>query len=591
MPPETQTQELELDITHYLNLVSRRRWILISCWASVFLIVALATFNMRPIYTAQSLLIIEKERGGGGGRMVSDNESLVERNNEDYYQTQYQLLKSQTLLRKVSTKLNLPRLDDFYGRNAVAKLTGAVTIAPIPRSRLVYIKVETHDPSLSASISNTLAKAYIEQNLSNQLFISQDVLRALQSKQSDTQSRALFDSLPAVVNNPLMQQLKQEAARLQAQMSEFSERYTPRHPQVTSLKARLDTLKSQMTTETDRIVQSLKIDLSGQLMGNNIRLIDPALPPERPSKPKKRLNLLIGLLGGFVAGFLAASLADVIDQTVRTQEDAENKLGLPFLGFVPMTVLDKKDPVYQPMFSKEQSLTSESVRNLRTMIDFAEISQKHKSFLVTSSMQGEGKSYVCANLAVALSQMGDKVLLIDGDMRRSNLHKLFRLSNEKGLSDFLAKSQGVSELEGLMQQTSSDRLSVLVCGSRPPNPAELLNTPRLAALIAWAQEHYDRVVVDCPPMFPISDTLLWAKHIPACMFIVKYGKTRVPLIKAATKRLLNADVKILGAAVNMARFGGLSYSYYGHYYHNYNYYHYYHDETGESEKREPQLKT
>jgi len=206
------------------------------------------------------------------------------------------------------------------------------------------------------------------------------------------------------------------------------------------------------------------------------------------------------------------------------------------------------------------------------MVDFAEVGQKSKSFMITSSVQGEGKSYVGANLATAFAQAGERVLIVDGDLRRSNLHKLFRVSNSKGLSDYLAGGRNVEDVAPLIQETDVKGLSILTCGPRPPNPAELLNTPRLSAFLNWASTEYDRLIIDCPPMFPISDALLWGKYIKGCVFVTAFGKTRVPLIKNAARRLTQAGIKVLGNVVNMAKFGGLSYSYYGYsYQYNYHY--------------------
>ena len=441
----------------------------------------------------------------------------------------------------------------------------------MPRSRLVYVKVNSYDPLLAAKIANTVATVFIEQNLSNQLFISKDVLNALQIERSGNQSRAIYESLPAVVNNTLIQDLKRETAKLQAQVAEASGRYTPRHPQLLAMAATLQTLQRQIKEETDKVIQSLKIDLSGQLMGNNIRLIDAAVPPLGPIKPRKMFNMLLSLIGGLVLGLFAAVAVDFIDQTVRTQEDVENKLGLPFLGVVPFTRQTKEQTAYHHLLLPEHSLIGESIRNLRTMVHFAEVGRKNKALIVSSTVQGEGKSYVAANLAVAIAQAGEKVLVMDGDLRRSNLHKLFGVSNSKGLSDFLASGNNVEELRPHIQSSDVSNLSILTCGPRPPNPAELLNTPRLSAALAWAQQAYDRVIVDCPPMFPISDALLWGKHINSCIFVAAFGKTRVPLIKTAAKRMTAAGLKILGTVVNMSKFGGLSYSYYGYYQYDYHY--------------------
>ncbi|MDA8131838.1 MAG: polysaccharide biosynthesis tyrosine autokinase [Elusimicrobia bacterium] len=564
----TSEKELEFDLTYYLDLVLRRRWIVLSVWAAMVIVTSLVTFNTRPVYQGQAMLVIEKERGNS---VVYQGGPAVERSNEDYYQTQYKLLKSESLLKTVYQRLDLEKYPEFSNPYGYLKLDKPVTIAPVPRSRLVYIKADSYSPVLAAEIANTVAKVFIEQNLSNQLFISKDVLAALQGEKDGKKSAQVYESLPAVVNNTLIQDLKREEAKLKSQLAEASGHYTPRHPEVLALTANLKAVQEQIKAETDRVIQSLKIDLSGQLMGNNIRLVDAAMPPLKPIKPRKLFNMALSIIGGLVLGFFVSLIVEFIDQTIRTQEDVENKLSLPFLGVVPMTPFGKKATAYNHLLQQEHSLIAESIRNLRTMIDFAIVGQKSKSFMVTSTVQGEGKSYVCSNIAVAIAQAGEKVLIVDGDLRRSNLHKNFRVSNSKGLSDFLAGGKNTDDLKNLIQTTDVENLSILTCGPRPPNPAELLNTPRLSAFLAWAGEYYDRVIIDCPPMFPISDALLWGKYINSAVYVTCFGKTRVPLIRNATKRLLSAGIKILGSVVNMSKFGGLSYSYYGYYQYKYNY--------------------
>ena len=583
MSENQNEKELEFDLTYYLDLLLRRRWIVLSVWVSVIIITALVTFNTRPVFQSQALLVIEKERGNN---VIYQGVGTVERGNDDYYQTQYKLLKSEALLKTVHKRLDLGKYPEFADPYGYRKLLKPVAVAPVPRSRLVYVKADAYDPLLASRIANMVANVYIEQNLSNQLFISKDVLAALQGGKNGNQ-RAVYDSLPAVVNNILIQDLKRESAKLQSQLAEATGRYTPKHPQVVSLAANYKAVQEQIKAETDKIIQSLKIDLSGQLMGNNIRLVDAAMPPLAPIKPRKLFNMLLALMGGFVLGLFAAVLVEFIGQTVRSQEDVENKLGLPFLGVVPMTPFSKKTTAYNHMLLKEHSLIAESIRNLRTMVDFAIVGQKSKSFMVTSTVQGEGKSYVCSNIAVAIAQAGEKVLLVDGDLRRSNLHKNFRVSNSRGLSEFLAGGRNVDELKSVIQTTDVENLSILTCGPRPPNPAELLNTPRLSAFLAWAGEYYDRVIIDCPPMFPISDALLWGKYINSVVYVTSFGKTRVPLINNGTKRLTSAGIKILGSVVNMSKFGGLSYSYYGYYQYKYNYHYGAPEEKDEAEHEKP----
>lgn len=554
-----QATSEELDLTYYLDVVLRRRWIVAATAVIVFVSVALVTFMTRPVYQASVMLVIEKERGG-----LVQNGSMVENSNEDYYQTQYKLLQSRSLLEKVYADLKLGDTEDFKDPRGLVKLQKSVTVSPVLRSRLVNVRVDAFDSKLAAAVANRLSEAFVEQNLANQMFISKEVLQALQAKGGDANAA----DLPAVVNSPLIQSLKGEYAKLQSSYAELYARYTEKHPTVIRVKSSMVALDNQIRSETARIVASMKTELSGQLKGNNVRVIDTALVPEKPIKPNKRQALMLGLLGGLALGLALAFLVEMLDQSIRTQEDVEAKLAQPFLGAIPQAVISG-NKVYEPLTAKEPSLTSEAFRNLRTMVDFAGVGGKAKALLVSSTVQGEGKSYISANLAVAFAQMGESVLLIDGDLRRPNIHRSFGLSGEKGLSDFLVSGRKAEEAAELIQKSPVPGLSVLPCGPRPPNPSELLNTPRLGALIAWARENYDRVIVDCTPMFPINDTLLWGRHIPSGVFVVRFGDTRAPLINTASQKLQAGGIKLLGVTVNAAKAGGLAYAAYGYYYQQY----------------------
>ncbi len=329
-------------------------------------------------------------------------------------------------------------------------------------------------------------------------------------------------------------------------------------------------MHAEETGEIANIVQSLKTELSGQLRANNVRIIDYPRLPEYPIRPRKAVALAFGLLGGLALGIFTALLFELLDQTVKTNEDMERRLGLPFLGLIPLTRRKKGELVYSSLLTPDVSLTSESFRNLRTSVAFAATAEAGPIVLMTSSIQEEGKSFVAANLAVVIAQLGQKVLMVDGDLRRPRQHRLLQASNDKGLSDFL--SGGLTDVKHAVQKTSVPNLDVVTCGQRPTNPAELLNTERLAQFVAWARGRYARVIVDCPPVFPISDVHIWGRHVEPVIFVARFGRTRVPLIRTACARLRGKGAKILGGVINGARLGTMTYAdgrYYEQYYRDY----------------------
>lgn len=564
---ENTTNE-ELDLSYCINLVFKRFWLLVAMVALGLVAAVLVNLLMRPAYKATALMMINKEDAGKidatpYGSFASE---------EDYYRTQYQLLQSRSLLSKVYTKMKLGQVEEFANPNGLKKLEKSLDIAPITRSRLVNVSATAYDPSLAADIVNTLTDTFVADNVSNRVFMGQDVIAALESTERSSAEQELLNSMPQVVNSDFIKTLKQQASKLAADRARLLAKYTMNHPDVISVQNQLDAVNGQINTETRRLVQSIKIELSGQFSGNNIRVIDPAVTPEKPVRPRKLMNLAIGLLGGGLLGLMLVFVLEFLDQSVKSSEDLEEKLGLPFLGFVPYEKLKKKEREYATLLKDGNSLVAENVRNVRTMLDFSLAGEHNAPILITSSLQGEGKSHLSSNLLVALAQTGKKVLLVDGDLRRARVHRVFKLSTEKGLSniwdadpqkaDYAANIQAVKDVPNLFVMTS---------GQRPPNPAELLNTPKLADFIAWATQHYDQVVVDCPAIMPVSDTLLWGKYIPRAVFVIKYGQTNAKLAQLALDKLKKAGIKVLGAVIGHYRPEGLSYGKYG-YYKNYSYY-------------------
>jgi capsular exopolysaccharide synthesis family protein len=556
-------QDVELNLAQYVEIVLRRRWIVISIALLVFLSAAGYAFLSAPIFRSSALLNIERVN-----KSSAVQSTIGDVQDEEYFETQFKLITSDSQLQRVYNDLKLANTRDFSA--GLPYLRDAVTVTPLPHTRLCNVNAESTDPALAMKISGALAQYFVEENLRNQTSMSKDVLDALQSRSSGSDTQKINESLPSVVNNRLIQDIKTQIFTAEAQLADLRMKYTDSHPQIMSLRSRLNSMRKVLNNEVDNIVSSLKTELSGQLQANNVRIVDFPKLPEKPVRPRKALALVFGLFGGVSLGVFAALLIEMLDQTVRTQEDVERKLAIPFLGLIPFSRHKKDAKIYAPLLSSEVSLTSEAFRNLRTMVGFAEAAEGEPFVLMTSSVQEEGKSFVSANLAVVLSQLGQKVLIVDGDLRRPRLHRNFHASGERGLSDFLSGS--VADPLDILQKTDIPNLDLIACGPRPPNPAELLNTDRLEKFINWARGRYSRIIVDCTPVFPISDILLWGRHVKPAIFVSRFGRTRVPLIRTACGRLRSGGIKILGGVVNGARLGTMSYAdgrYYEQYYRDY----------------------
>lgn len=557
----------EIDFTFYISVILKRIWLLIGiviiCVASAVVVNML----MQPKYKASVLMMIDREDSGkietsSFGSWASD---------EDYYRTQYKLLESRTLLEKVYKNMNLSEIPEFKQPNGWTKLKKHIKIIPITRSRLLNLEVESYDKTLCAKIANTIAKTFVEDNVSNRVSIAQDVIAALDATERSTKQQELLNSMPQVVNSDFIKNLKNQEIALYKQFVQLNARYTVNHPEVISVQNQLQAIREKIDVETRRLIQSIKIELSGQFSGNNIRIVDEALIPDNPYKPNKLLNLLIGFCVGCILGVLFIFIVEFLDKTIKTSDDLQEKLKISFLGFIPVNKVKKLQSEYEIMLKEGNFLLAEQIRNIRTMLGFALSDDRKAPILIASSLQSEGKSHLSVNLAVAFAQTQKKVLLIDGDLRRSRLHKVFKVSNEKGLTNIWQEDKKISSFEYNVQKTQVENLYVMTSGVRPPNPSELLNTPLLEAFVKWAVENYDCVMVDCPAVLPVSDTLLWGKYINKAIFVIKYGSTNSKLAEAALEKMENVGIKIVGGVISQYEPKGLTYSKYG-YYKNYSYY-------------------
>ena len=535
-----------LSLSDYAAILSRRRWTAALTAAGVFGLLAGYAFLSTPVYRASALVVIEK---------VTDalSQSMAwQPPDEDYLATQAKLIVSESALQAVYEQLDLAKTEQFAG--GLPALRKAATVLAVPKTRLVYVHVESPDPALAAAVSNALAENFVKQNLDNQMAMPKDVLHALRTRARGPEARRIYEALPAVINNPVIQGLKSKLLEAEVQLAELRAKYTPEHPEVQAMASKVALMKAAREKELDSVVRSVTTQLSGQLRPNNVRIVDAAKPPSVPARPRKFLALLLGLLSGAGLGVLAALGRESLDQSVRTHSDFEDKLGLPFLGVIPLARLKTADKPYAPMLPGGSSVTGEAFRDLRTMVGIAAGPNAERGLLVTSAVQDEGKSFVAVNLAVSFAQIGQRVLLIDGDLRRP-----CQSQSKTGLAQYLAgEAEGLAELA---RKTDVPNLDVLPAGRSAANASELLNTEQLAALLEWAKRRYDRVVVDCPPVFPVGDVLLWGRHVKAAVMVSRCGSTPVPVSQLACDRLRVGGIDILGGVLNGAKLDALTYGY------------------------------
>ncbi|HET6397336.1 MAG TPA: polysaccharide biosynthesis tyrosine autokinase [Pseudoxanthomonas sp.] len=312
----------------------------------------------------------------------------------------------------------------------------------------------------------------------------------------------------------------------------------------------------------DGLLQRYKeVGVAGDVRPNNISVIDRAQVPLARFKPNLTLNLAVGLLLGLIAGVAVAFALEFLDDTIKTPEDVEHRLGLSVLGIIPQ--LGAKQSV-EDAASDLRSAFSEAYRSVRTALQFSTDRGVPRTLLITSSGPGEGKSTSAATLARNFAQLGKRTLLIEADMRNPSLHRSLEMRGDKGLSNLLSSA---ATFEDTVQPTRQPRLDVILAGPLPPNPAELLSGSKLVSLLSMAADTYDQIVIDGPPVLGLADSAILGNVADATLFIVQSGNTKIGNAQAVIKRLLGVRARIIGVLLTKynARTAGYGYQYEGYY--------------------------
>ena len=475
------------------------------------------------------------------------------------------------------------------------------------RENLIDLESEL---SLSQSELTSLTESLAE--IRKQLATSESIY--LQIKKTGAESVEDLSTLPAVLAHPLIQMLKQDESKVERLVQELSRRYGPKHPKMISANSELnsiqDNIRSQIvqiargvereyevvlanekalkaTVDTSRArVQDIsrkqfrlnelerqvktKRDLydafftrigettaTADLQTANARIVDTAVVPQKPVSPKKKLIVGIAAIVSLLFAAGCAFLKEMLNNTIRTSRDVEEKLHLPVLGVLPIIEdKTKQEKVYRLFLDSEEHRFGEAVRTIRTGLSLTALDQTHKVFSVTSTEPSEGKSSTAINTALALAQLG-KTLLIDADLRRPSVAKVFHLNDQNtGLANILA---GYDNIESCIK--TRNNLDILPTGTIPPNPQELLASKTFAHFIERVKEDYDYIVLDCPPVQSVSDSLMVAQISDGLMFVVEAGRAPTQAINASIKRLLKAGAPLTGVVLNKVDLSRSSYGY------------------------------
>lgn len=293
-----------------------------------------------------------------------------------------------------------------------------------------------------------------------------------------------------------------------------------------------------------------------------LSIVTPAVAPTEPTSPNTRLNIALGLLAGLVLGVGLTILRATLDNKVRGEEDVRKIADVPLLGGIAFD----QDAVKKPLITQavRQSPRAESFRQLRTNMQFANISQKSRAVLITSSLPGAGKSTTATNLAIALAQAGQSVALVDADLRRPMIAEYLGLEGNAGLTTALL---GRAQLGDLMQPWGDDKLYVLTAGQIPPNPSELLGSDEMLRIVRQLESSFDAVIIDAPPLIPVTDATVLSQHVGGVVVVVGSQKVRQGELERSLNALSMVSANVLGVVLNRLPTKGpdaYAYSYYSY---------------------------
>jgi succinoglycan biosynthesis transport protein ExoP len=447
---------------------------------------------------------------------------------------------------------------------------------------------------------------------------------------------ALIDSIPEVRNAPVISALKTKRIELDGEKTELAGRYQDAHPKMVALNEQITIVDQNLQKEIDAILLSLvrvqdkltsteagltiaiaderakearlnklkldydrlkrevdtnaqlydmvttrmkEADLTGNLKLNHASILDPALPPGARFKPILRNNLIAGFLLALALSLALIIGLDLLDNTVKTQEDIERFLSVPFLGLLPLIEGAKVNPSDKAGLLKAtqerdlyvlhnpKSSPAECARFIRTNLLFMSPDKPLRTLVVTSAGPQEGKTTTACSLAVTMAQSGSRTLIIDTDMRKPRLHRAFGVSNDVGLSSVIV---GEKKIEEAIQATDQPGLDVMVCGPIPPNPSELLHTTRFKEIVEHLKTKYERILFDSPPVGAVTDPVILGTQADGTVMVLKCQKTTKDAAKASLRALKDANVHLFGAVLNdvdldSKRYGGYYYQYYRKY--------------------------
>jgi len=594
-----------MELKQYFQILQRWAWLLI-----LGLILGAAGGywygrTQEPVYQSSTRALVMRAP-------LEQSSDLTYYSDMQLVQTYVQLLTTQPVLDGASKRLGYD----------VSK--SQIKVKQNQDTQIIELTVEDHDPRQAADIANVLVEVLIEQN--NTLQAGRYITTEESIKAQIAQVESQINKIQSDVDQISTQSFQDQLAEVEAQIGPLQDEVSALQQEIAALTpARTQIQRTQIAEKEARITQIKPLlDLYQQIYSNlvvlgkpvdlgsetssrltqlqstlelyqqlyinllssletirlarlqntpNIVQIEFAVAPGGPVRPRPLTNTA---LAGMVGLMLAAGivfLIEYLDDTLKTPEDVERALGVPVLGFVAEMQVQKKHAEDVYILRQPRSPVSEAFRSLRTNLEFAAVEKPIRTLLVTSTGPSEGKTTIATNLAAIFSQNKKRVVLLDADLRRPHIHRMFGMANRKGLSNLFISPERMSNIGRVRNDLPN--LLVITSGSPPPNPAELLGSVKMGHILDEISKHVDVAILDTPPSL-VADSQILAARVDAVLFVIQPGVTRTDMARAALESLKRSGARIVGVVMNRIPknrsyyYGG--YKYYSSYGRNKKYY-------------------
>lgn len=521
----------EVDLKVYVRIIWHWAWLIILCVVLAAVSAYITSSLSIPIYQASSTLLIDQ----ASNPVASLTDINLSRSMASTYA---EMMQRKNILASVAERFEIEP-------NVLHEAVTDISVTPVRDTQLMKVQVEGISPELVVAVANTLPIVFIEE------------INGVQT-QKFNESRANLERQ--------LQTLNSQIELTQVALDGLDSARTPEEEiRYAQLRNELAQYQSSYTTAL-RSYEELR--LTELQSTDSITIIEEAEIPTAPVRPRVLVNTLLAAIVGAMLALGVIFLVEYLDDRIKTPQDLYAVIDAPLLGAIgrlPGKRRNKKnDTAEETLIVAHQPRhpIAESYRRLRTNLRFSSVNEPLRILLVTSAAPAEGKTTTAANLAVAVAQAGHKVVLVDADLRKPQLHKLFGLSKSPGLTDALLSE---AEVTFFIRETQIPNLQMITSGTIPPNPAELLGSQPMQRLLQQLQQTADLVIVDAPPLLAVTDAQVLVNHVQGVLLVVNAGSTSRAMLSSAAAALMQVEARLIGVVLNQLVRSPRSYYYYDAY--------------------------